>query len=126
MKAIPNKKRFGPRTLIIPDSPAKLRKWRRTVRATCMAAGVKPIPGPIELELEFWIPRPKSVKRESPIVRGSDLDKLARAILDAIDGVAYDDDAQVVALRATKRYAGSERLAGCRIAIAPEPLPMPF
>ena len=47
--------------------------------------------------------KPKTVKRIYPFVR-PDLDKLCRAVLDALTGIAYKDDQQVVSLFATKSY----------------------
>jgi len=38
----------------------------------------------------------------TPATRPSDLDKLVRAVLDALTGIVWKDDAQVVALKATK------------------------
>lgn len=63
---------------------------------------------PVEVWLDFRLPRPASVsirKRPFPHVK-PDLDKLVRAFLDAatIAGV-FQDDAQVIVVHASKRYA---------------------
>ncbi len=62
---------------------------------------------PVRVECVFFFPKPKTVKRKYPYV-APDLDKLCRALLDALTvaGV-YLDDAQVVDLIATKRYSDS-------------------
>ena len=53
--------------------------------------------GPILVDLVFLLPRPKSNLNEWPTTRGTgDIDKLTRAILDAMTGVVYVDDVQVV------------------------------
>ncbi len=39
-----------------------------------------------------------------------DCDNIAKIILDALNGLAYDDDAQVVKLRVEKRYGTTERV----------------
>lgn len=39
-----------------------------------------------------------------------DCDNIAKIILDALNGLAYDDDAQVVKLRVEKRYGATERV----------------
>ena len=39
-----------------------------------------------------------------------DLDNVVKAVLDALNGVVYRDDAQVVNLVATKRYATEPRV----------------
>lgn len=57
----------------------------------------------LRIELAFVLRKPKSVRRFYPAVR-PDLDKYVRACLDALEGVAYDDDAQVCSIVATKSY----------------------
>jgi len=58
----------------------------------------------IRLVLHFQFLKPKTVKRLLPTVK-PDLDKLARAVLDALTkSKIYHDDAQVVSLRAYKNY----------------------
>ncbi len=59
------------------------------------------------MELLFVFNRPKTVKRDEPYVR-PDLDKLIRAVLDGLTGVAYEDDQQVVRLTAQKAYGETE------------------
>jgi Holliday junction resolvase RusA-like endonuclease len=48
--------------------------------------------------------KPKTVNRQMPTVP-PDLDKLIRAVLDGLTGVAYKDDGQVVRISAVKIYA---------------------
>jgi len=43
-----------------------------------------------------------------PVVK-PDVDKLARALLDALTGVAYGDDAQVVEMHVCKTYGDDAR-----------------
>lgn len=63
--------------------------------------------GAVKINLIFYLSRPKSVrKRLYPYVR-PDLDKLIRAVLDAITGVIIKDDAQVVDIFAKKLYVTS-------------------
>lgn len=63
---------------------------------------------PVFVGLDFYLDRPKYLKPEvvKPYTKTPDLDKLCRAVLDAlkIAGVLHDD-AQVDDLRATKAYA---------------------
>jgi Holliday junction resolvase RusA-like endonuclease len=62
-----------------------------------------PLDGAVQLDLTFVLVKPKTVKRIYPFVR-PDLDKLCRAVLDALTGIAYKDDQQVVTLNANKTY----------------------
>jgi Holliday junction resolvase RusA-like endonuclease len=83
--------------------------WRRLVEQTAGIAmrGHHPIPAhvPVFVNLDFYLPRPKTVTREWPTVK-PDVDKLLRAVLDSLTvaGV-YADDAQVVKSVPIKRYA---------------------
>lgn len=65
-----------------------------------------PTDQPVSIKIQFGLIPPKTVKRPMPIVP-PDLDKLVRAVLDGLTGVVYMDDAQVVALTATKAYSQS-------------------
>jgi hypothetical protein len=65
--------------------------------------------GPVALRAEFRLPKPASAPkrlRTWPIkARSGDVDKLARACLDALTGVLFADDAQVISLMVTKDWA---------------------
>ena len=52
--------------------------------------------------------RPRGCKRAVPCVR-PDVDKLDRALLDALTGVAYDDDGQVIGMSSRKVYSDQPR-----------------
>jgi crossover junction endodeoxyribonuclease RusA len=92
--------------------------WRATVTAAASEAmtGRLPLVGPLEIRAVFVFPRPAShwgtgrniqrLKPSAPAYRSSkpDLDKLLRAIGDALTGIAFRDDAQLVIVRAEKHY----------------------
>ena len=111
-----SKRHVGDGRLI--ESSRQVGPWRDTVRRAAIEvmADRPPIEGPVYLVQVFALPRPKShygtgrnsgrVKRGAPHrppVR-PDLDKLARAVGDALTGVCYHDDAQIVNLCAAKYY----------------------
>lgn len=90
------------------EANPKLRPWRAEVtRAALRALNGKPIfdkTDGILVELQFFLPRPKTVTRSMPTVK-PDIDKLVRAVLDGItDSGIWPDDSQVVKLVATKNY----------------------
>lgn len=65
--------------------------------------------GPIVANLEFFIPRLKTVVRRFPTGRREgDGDKLDRAIWDAMTGIVYVDDSQVVKWTGFKQYTDGE------------------
>lgn len=95
---------------LVEASSAKLRKWRKAIADSCMDYAQQNILlGPVHVEVNFYLTRPKSVqfsKRPLPIVP-PDLDKLCRGLLDGIgqSEVIWGDDSQVVSLSARKYYA---------------------
>lgn len=66
---------------------------------------------PMAFVIEFYLERPESCPktRRYPSVR-PDIDKLVRSTLDALKGVLYLDDAQVVDVAARKNYGTPERV----------------
>ena len=80
--------------------------WARTVAAAARAAGVQRFPKGIGVivSVVYEMQSPRRAVRRDPCVR-PDCDKLARALLDALTGVAYEDDGQVIALTVRKTYA---------------------
>lgn len=91
---------------IVHSQGAALATWRSQVAIEARKAGCKPEPGAVRLDLLFGMPKPRTVKRSSPSV-APDLDKLIRAVLDALTAIAYLDDGQVTEINAAKVYAVS-------------------
>jgi crossover junction endodeoxyribonuclease RusA len=90
---------------IITSANKNLKDWRTIVQLAAMAHAHM-IEGPVEVVLRFYLPRPVSLpKKVIHNVKRPDVDKLARSILDALTGVFFKDDSQVVALEAYKGYA---------------------
>lgn len=59
---------------------------------------------PIALVVDFQFARPASAQKRVHHTVKPDLDKLIRATKDALKGILYDDDSQVVEVAATKNY----------------------
>lgn len=76
---------------------------------------------PVALDIEFIMPRRRSEpkRRTRPHTRKPDGDKLARSVADALTGVVYRDDAQVVAMSWSKRTAETGEMPGARITWGP-------
>jgi len=62
-----------------------------------------PIKGALSVLVVFTIKRPKSVKRDYPTVK-PDLDNCLKLLLDALNGITYDDDAQIIEINVSKKY----------------------
>lgn len=109
---------------ILTDANKKAKPWMQAVRDAATAVlpdGFELLRGPVEIRVTFHFARPKGhfrtgrnvggVKRGAPHWHTStpDLDKLCRAVGDALTGVVFADDRQVAAWRAEKVYTvGSE------------------
>lgn len=82
--------------------------WRADIARNAELCGYKPITGGVKVTCNFVFHKPKSAKdRNLPWVK-PDLDKLIRAVLDGLTGVAYEDDSQVVLIQANKTYGERE------------------
>lgn len=91
---------------IVHSQGAALATWRSAVAIAAKQAGCKPEAGAIRLDILFGMPKPKTVKRNYPSV-APDLDKLIRAVLDALTAIAYIDDGQVIEINSSKIYAAT-------------------
>lgn len=105
---------------LVEASSEKLKRWRKNVTDACLKhmeeTGWRPFVGPVQLRITFYMARGKTVKRELPIVP-PDLDKLVRAVGDALTyGEAWGDDSQVVSMIVEKVYA-DDRPPGAEIEI---------
>ena len=114
----------------IREDNAATRPWREAVAWAATQAmqggdpdgqsrileGREPLTGPLELAVTFYFPRPKShygtgknadrLKDNAPTwcATKPDVDKLVRAIGDAITGIVCRDDSQIVRVTAWKLY----------------------
>lgn len=94
----------GGRPILTSDNVG-LKGWEGVVRHQAQQHVHALVPGAVSVGLAFILPRPPSLpKRVAQHLKKPDLDKLARAVLDALTGVAFADDAQVTHLGCTKRY----------------------
>lgn len=85
-------------------TPRKTRQWEETVRAVAMLhRPPAPYEGPLAVTMVFYLPKPKSSKRRWPSVK-PDLDNLIKACSDALNGVIWRDDSQIVKQTCEKRY----------------------
>lgn len=109
---------------------ANLAIWRSAVRRKAKLAveGHKPLGGPIRVDLEFYFARyavdklrPEHSKQ--PWVWGKeerDIDKLSRAVLDALtEAGVYVDDSHVADLHAKKLYMTAGQPAGVYVEVEP-------
>jgi crossover junction endodeoxyribonuclease RusA len=98
--------------------------WRATIQARAQQAlgDGQPLNGPVQLRVIFRFARPQTHYRKNGQLRPSsplshakrpDLDKLLRAVGDALSGVLLIDDSQITSLTAEKIYG----IPGCTIEV---------
>ena len=108
----------------ITNSNPKHKAWRTDVveqTTTQLPADWQRYEQPVEVFLWFFQEPPKTLTKAArafPPDRGIDIDKLARAVLDAltIAGV-WDDDKRVTSLHAVKHWADERHPQGARIVV---------
>jgi len=66
--------------------------------------------GPIVMDIVFFKVKPKSYSKSTIYwTKKPDIDNMIKLVLDALNGVFYVDDAQVMRITATKQYSDSAR-----------------
>ena len=116
--------------IVVTDAAKGSRAWKQEVASAARAAmtnavvtdsGLLP-DGPLGLHVEFFVPRPKGhygarglrpTAPDYPTTR-PDVTKLVRAVEDALTGVVWRDDAQVVVQTVSKHYGEPAR---CEVAV---------
>lgn len=103
--------------VVLTDASKQTKPWQVLVQSVALDAmsGTPPLEGPIAAHFSFTERRPKShfnskgelnaAGRRKPYpTKAPDLLKLARAVEDALSGVCYRDDSQIVCETLEKRY----------------------
>lgn len=99
---------------VMVESSKALHPWRADVRARLLDDDGQPLErftGAVSVRLGFVMPRPASTpkKRTPPAIKRPDIDKLVRAVLDAVKGVLWVDDGQVISAPACKLWGAPAR-----------------
>ena len=114
-KARPKFARRGKHTMAY--NPKESEEGLFAMRAKAMLGGKKPLQGAVAVHAEYFLPRPKGhygtgknsskLKPSAPrhVLKKPDLDNLLKFSWDALNGVAWLDDSQVVESSESKRWA---------------------
>jgi Holliday junction resolvase RusA-like endonuclease len=90
-------------------TPAKTRAAEHDIKLQAVSqlpTGFKPLSGPISITIDFFMKRPKSLRKDvKHHIKKPDLENMAKTILDALNRIAYMDDSQVISMTCTKSYA---------------------
>jgi Holliday junction resolvase RusA-like endonuclease len=113
------------KAMLKPSNAAALSQWRHDIGEAAQRAGVPCTDGPAELVATFSFARPKShhgkrgLRPSAPAqhIQRPDIDKLARALLDALTSIAYTDDRHVTTLTLHKQWSDAP---GCVVHVLAE------
>ncbi len=91
------------------DGNKSLKSWEALARMIIREVmPKKPWDGAIEVEATFYFQEPKGTpkcrKGKLAMTKKPDIEKIARALNDAMTGLIYVDDSQITCLRLKKRY----------------------
>lgn len=116
--------RPGGRFPIVTSDNPKVKSWQKVVALGAIAArgaGVPVYLGAVQIDVMFYLQRPQRLARKATpvhIIR-PDVDKLTRAIFDALIGICFEDDGQVVTVSASKAYAEAGAQPRATITVRP-------
>lgn len=111
-KGRPRFKRMG--NFVQTYTPANTAEYEKLVRLRFQNAGGVITDKPVRVEITAFFAPPKSVRKKDKIEmlanrilpeKKPDCDNIAKIILDALNKIAYKDDAQVVELSVKKLYS---------------------
>jgi crossover junction endodeoxyribonuclease RusA len=107
---------------VITSSNRNLKDWEHAIAASAQPHAGELLLGPVRVGLRFVLPRPRSLpKREHFHLTRPDLDKLSRGAIDALTGVLFKDDSQVVELHCAKFYAGTNEAPHVQVTLESGP-----
>lgn len=109
-----------PRTRVVGKfatiyTPARTKAFEGKVKAIALvqmaATGQAPTPDGVHVEIAFekampvsWSKKKRLAMLGEPVITGSDLDNQVKAVLDALNGVCFEDDKQVSDLTVSRRW----------------------
>jgi Holliday junction resolvase RusA-like endonuclease len=101
-------------------NPETAKGWKRAIQAAFLPHCGKTLDEPVRLEVWFYMPRPKSIKKTTdfvPHTKKPDGDNLLKAVMDALTDIKiWRDDSLVFYHAVTKCYAYDQ--PGARITIS--------
>jgi crossover junction endodeoxyribonuclease RusA len=116
---------------VVTESNRSAKSWQQLIAAEASHAlqqlpaserGL--LPYGVRLTIAFYMPRPKKHAKRGvfvPHTVAPDIDKLERAVLDALTQVLYHDDKQVTEVIKGKYYADVDDAAHVNIRVEPAP-----
>lgn len=86
-------------------TPAKTQAAEQAIRvAVKRSYRDAPLDGPLSVKATFYLPQAKR-NRKNYVTQKPDIDNLGKTVLDALNGVLWADDCQIVHLELSKHWA---------------------
>lgn len=104
-------------------TPKQTRDFERAVTEYALPNFERPLTGPIAVDVLAVLPRPQRYKDgacrwpDNEKGKKPDLENIMKAIFDALNGVAYLDDAQIVSTRSLKVIAAASEKPHLRVRV---------
>jgi Holliday junction resolvase RusA-like endonuclease len=104
------------------DAKHPIYAYKQAIKLAHVKAGGGVLEGPVSIKIVCWFERPKSHSKKrrqqaEPKTTKPDLDNIGKAILDALNESAYNDDGQVSKLTVEKWYVGPYDAVGTMIEV---------
>ena len=112
--------RFTTKPFPMAYDPKTSKDWKKVVATHARCSKPDILEGPLHMSLSFYLKRPKSLpKKVKHHIKKPDLDNLAKAVKDALEGICFLRDQQVVSMDLKKEYAteGVTGATGVRVTI---------
>lgn len=105
-------------------TPKKTKAYEKSLRDLAKKAVSEPLTGPVSVSIilrfgipDSWTKKKKAEARENRLLptKKPDIDNCVKAVLDAMNGVLWDDDSQVVHMVVSKVYTSMEPYTQIRV-----------
>lgn len=86
----------------------ELEEWRENIRSSFNRENIEGFFAkrgePVSIDMIFQLEPAKSNRDRWPVKKIGDLDKFVRAVNDALTGIAFEDDCQIITLYSNKQF----------------------
>lgn len=87
-------------------TPKSTKDWEESIaRQSLQYKPPSPHLGPVEMDIIFYLPRPKSLSKKVIIhMKKPDVDNLTKCVCDALEGIFFKNDSQIFRITLEKHY----------------------